>query len=162
MTTFTWLLLYLSARNCLAGLRTYCADRTKTGKLQGASPIAVGNFKWACGRICEDAEQIRPLYFRMGGAEAVEKKFDITIDSVYVAKWLAGFAENVEGTVTLKSGRHSVDAKSIMGIFTLDLSKPMSLEIEHWKEEYAKELESLFYSLQKKRGKQDKITKIKT
>ena len=31
--------------------------------------------------------------------------------------------------VDLRAGRHVVDAKSILGIFSLDLSKPISLEI---------------------------------
>ena len=29
----------------------------------------------------------------------------------------------------LRAGRHAVDAKSILGIFSLDLSKPISLEV---------------------------------
>ena len=29
----------------------------------------------------------------------------------------------------LRSGRHVVDAKSILGIFSLDLSKPITLEV---------------------------------
>ena len=32
--------------------------------------------------------------------------------------------------VLLKSGRYVVDGKSIMGIFSLDLSKPVILEVE--------------------------------
>ena len=31
--------------------------------------------------------------------------------------------------IDLKSGRYAVDAKSIMGIFSLDLSKPIDLNI---------------------------------
>ncbi|MDD3839277.1 MAG: HPr family phosphocarrier protein [Clostridia bacterium] len=31
--------------------------------------------------------------------------------------------------IDLKSGRHLVDAKSILGIFSLDLNKPLTLEI---------------------------------
>ena len=31
--------------------------------------------------------------------------------------------------VDLRAGRHVVDAKSILGIFSLDLSRPISLEI---------------------------------
>ena len=31
--------------------------------------------------------------------------------------------------VDLRAGRHVVDAKSILGIFSLDLSKPVTLEI---------------------------------
>ncbi len=84
----------------------------------------------------------------------MEKRLDITIGSVYAAKQLVSFAESIEGDVTLRSGRHSVNAKSIMGVFTLELSKPMSLEIEKWKEEYAKDLEAylLFRTPQKNLG----------
>ncbi|MDO4484194.1 MAG: HPr family phosphocarrier protein [Clostridia bacterium] len=48
-------------------------------------------------------------------------------------------AENVKNFVNLvnrypydmdlRAGRHVVDAKSILGIFSLDLSKPISLEV---------------------------------
>lgn len=31
--------------------------------------------------------------------------------------------------IDLRAGRHVVDAKSILGIFSLDLSKPVTLEI---------------------------------
>ena len=31
--------------------------------------------------------------------------------------------------IDLRAGRHVVDAKSILGIFSLDLSKPLTLEI---------------------------------
>lgn len=31
--------------------------------------------------------------------------------------------------VTLSSGRHVIDAKSLLGVFSLDLSKPVSLTI---------------------------------
>lgn len=31
--------------------------------------------------------------------------------------------------IDLRSGRHVVDAKSILGIFSLDLSKPTTLEV---------------------------------
>lgn len=31
--------------------------------------------------------------------------------------------------IDLRAGRHVVDAKSILGIFSLDLSKPIALEI---------------------------------
>lgn len=49
------------------------------------------------------------------------------------------FAEEVKAFVNvvsrypydmdLRAGRHVVDAKSILGIFSLDLSKPISLEV---------------------------------
>jgi phosphocarrier protein HPr len=50
-----------------------------------------------------------------------------------------GLAENVKSFVNiinrypydvdLRAGRHVVDAKSILGIFSLDLSKPITMEI---------------------------------
>lgn len=33
--------------------------------------------------------------------------------------------------VDLRSGRHVVDAKSLLGIFSLDLAKPVTLEVYH-------------------------------
>ncbi len=41
----------------------------------------------------------------------------------------------------LRAGRHVVDAKSILGIFSLDLSQPISLEV------YADECEDLINDL---------------
>lgn len=41
----------------------------------------------------------------------------------------------------LVSGRYRVDAKSLMGLFSLDLSKPIILEYE---EEYESNIEGLF------------------
>ena len=43
----------------------------------------------------------------------------------------------------LRAGRHVVDAKSILGIFSLDLSKPISLEI------YADQCDDLLQSIQR-------------
>lgn len=42
----------------------------------------------------------------------------------------------------LRSGRHVVDAKSILGIFSLDLSKPISLDI------YSDECDALIQDIQ--------------
>ena len=42
----------------------------------------------------------------------------------------------------LRAGRHVVDAKSILGIFSLDLSKPISLEV------YAEECDDLLKDLE--------------
>ncbi len=61
------------------------------------------------------------------------------------------FAEEVKAFVNvvsrypydmdLRAGRHVVDAKSILGIFSLDLSKPISLEV------YADDCEDLIGDL---------------
>lgn len=46
------------------------------------------------------------------------------------------------GELDLRSGRYVVDAKSILGIFSLDLSKPITLEI------YDNDCEELLKSLE--------------
>ncbi len=43
----------------------------------------------------------------------------------------------------LRAGRHVVDAKSILGIFSLDLSKPIALEI------YAEQCDDLLQSIRR-------------
>lgn len=52
----------------------------------------------------------------------------------------------IKGDVLLSVGKYVIDAKSIMGIFSLDLSNPLQLEIEDWKEEYAAVVEKYLYS----------------
>ena len=48
------------------------------------------------------------------------------INDVYkLVNILVGF----EGDVDLESGRYKVDGKSILGIFSLDLSKPVTVEV---------------------------------
>ena len=54
------------------------------------------------------------------------------------------FVQKVEKypyNMDMKRGKYVVDAKSIMGIFSLELSKPLRLEIEDWKEAYGAVLE---------------------
>lgn len=48
------------------------------------------------------------------------------IDSV---KTFTSISMQFKGEVDLISGRHAVDGKSIMGIFSLDLSKPIDCHI---------------------------------
>ncbi len=53
----------------------------------------------------------------------------ILLDSVEKVKKFVNLAAAFPCDMDLKSGRYTVDAKSIMGIFSLDLSKPLKLEI---------------------------------
>ena len=48
----------------------------------------------------------------------------IRLNSIGEVKEFNRIAATVPGDVDLHSGRYCVDAKSIMGIFSLDLSKP--------------------------------------
>lgn len=61
----------------------------------------------------------------------------ISLNSIEKVKRFVNDMVKIEGDTFLSSGRYVIDAKSIMGIFSLDLSKPLNLKIEEWKEEYA-------------------------
>lgn len=65
------------------------------------------------------------------------KSFDILLGTVDKVKAFVNDMIQIEGDVYLCVGKYVIDAKSIIGIFSLDLSKPLRLEIENWKEEYA-------------------------
>lgn len=54
----------------------------------------------------------------------------VMIATINDVKEFSSAANNAKCTVSLISGRYTVDGKSIMGIFSLDLSKPIELEIE--------------------------------
>ena len=74
-------------------------------------------------------------------AETLFKSFDVMLRSVDLVKSFVNDMSKIEGNVFLSVGRYVIDAKSIMGIFSLELSKPLKLEIEKWKDEYAVILE---------------------
>ncbi|MCI8946102.1 MAG: HPr family phosphocarrier protein [Lachnospiraceae bacterium] len=58
------------------------------------------------------------------------------LGSVDKVKAFVNDMSKIEGDVFLCVGKYVIDAKSIMGIFSLELSKPLRLEIENWKEGY--------------------------
>ena len=53
----------------------------------------------------------------------------IILDNVDKVKAFVVTVSKYPGDATLVSGRYVVDAKSIMGIFSLDLSKPINLNV---------------------------------
>ncbi len=57
------------------------------------------------------------------------KSFDILLNSINDIKAFVNIVNKYEFDVDLTSGRYVVDAKSIMGIFSLDLSKPIKVDI---------------------------------
>ncbi|MGI6031251.1 MAG: HPr family phosphocarrier protein [Eubacteriales bacterium] len=57
------------------------------------------------------------------------KQVMIVLGSVRDVKAFVSIAERFPGELDLVSGRYVVDAKSIMGIFSLELGKPMRLDI---------------------------------
>ena len=70
------------------------------------------------------------------------KTTQILIDSIDKVKAFVNEITKFECDFDLISGRYVIDAKSIMGIFSLDLSKPIDLNI-HADENMDKVLEVL-------------------
>lgn len=57
------------------------------------------------------------------------KKVQILIDAPEKAKKLCHILSTCEGNFDLAKGQYTVDGKSIIGICTMDLSKPLMLTI---------------------------------
>ena len=55
-------------------------------------------------------------------------KFLIKLDTINDVKEFVNIISLCDYEVDLVSGRYSIDAKSIMGIFSLDLSRPVELQ----------------------------------
>lgn len=70
------------------------------------------------------------------------KTVQISLNSIEKVKSFVNIITQFDNDFDLVSGRYVIDAKSIMGIFSLDLSKPISLNI-HSDDEVDKVLEVL-------------------
>ena len=57
------------------------------------------------------------------------KTFKISLNSIDKVKAFVNEVTKYDAEFDLVSGRYVIDAKSIMGIFSLDLSKPIDLNI---------------------------------
>lgn len=57
------------------------------------------------------------------------KTVQITLNSIEKVKSFVNVIANYDYDFDLVSGRYVIDAKSIMGIFSLDLTKPITLNI---------------------------------
>lgn len=57
------------------------------------------------------------------------KTFNLLLSSINDVKDFVNIVSKYDFDVDLTSGRYVVDAKSIMGIFSLDLSKPIKVEV---------------------------------
>lgn len=69
----------------------------------------------------------------------------VKLQSVDKVKDFVNDMSQIEGDVLLLAGKYVIDAKSIMGIFSLELSNPLQLQIENWKEEYASVIKNYLY-----------------
>ncbi len=70
------------------------------------------------------------------------KTFNVKLSTFDDVKQFVSIATMFDGDVDLKSGRYLVDAKSIMGIFSLDLMKPIEVTVHSDNcEEFVKSVE---------------------
>ncbi|NLG58405.1 MAG: HPr family phosphocarrier protein [Clostridiales bacterium] len=69
------------------------------------------------------------------------KSIPIKLSFAEEVKTFVNVANRYSYDMDLRAGRHVVDAKSILGIFSLDLSKPITLEV------YADECDDLLEDL---------------
>lgn len=100
-------------------------------------------------RSMPDKEEIDSLIrgSRKNQAEQkIVKTFPVKLQSVDKVKDFVNDMSQIEGDVLLLAGKYVIDAKSIMGIFSLDLSNPLQLQIEDWKEEYALVIEKYLHT----------------
>ncbi len=57
------------------------------------------------------------------------EKYEIKLTLPESVKRFVNIMNKYDFDMDLRAGRHVVDAKSILGIFSLDLSKPITLDI---------------------------------
>lgn len=57
------------------------------------------------------------------------KTCNIMLNTINDVKKFVNIVSKYDFDVDLISGRYAIDAKSIMGIFSLDLSKPIKLDV---------------------------------
>lgn len=100
-------------------------------------------------RSMPDKEEIDHLIWDSKENQAEQKNiktFPVNLQSVDKIKDFVNDMSQIEGDVLLLAGKYVIDAKSIMGIFSLDLSNPLQLQIEDWKEEYALVIEKYLHT----------------
>ena len=64
------------------------------------------------------------------------KTFNVQLTSINDVKQFVNAACSQMCDIDLISGRYIIDAKSIMGIFSIDLAKPIKVEVQGTDEEY--------------------------
>lgn len=59
------------------------------------------------------------------------REMKIELDTIEKVKKFVSLISVFDGDFDILAGRYIIDAKSILGIFSVDLSKPLTLRIEH-------------------------------
>ena len=70
--------------------------------------------------------------------------FNISINTIDKVKRFVNLTNRCEADVDIISGRLLVDAKSIMGIFSMDLTRPMTLRVHESNIKKLEEYKKLF------------------
>ena len=73
------------------------------------------------------------------------KTVQISLNSIGKVKSFVNAITQFDFDFDLISGRYVIDAKSIMGIFSLDLTKPLSLSFEKCSDEEVQNYMSIIY-----------------
>ena len=71
----------------------------------------------------------------------MKKTYDIQLVKIEDAKDFVDILSRKQGEFDLVSGKYTINARSILGIFSLDLSKPLQLKVSDATEELEKELQ---------------------
>lgn len=71
------------------------------------------------------------------------KSIKISLEMAQRVKEFVNITQNYTYEILLKSGKYVVDAKSILGIFSLDLSQPVIVEV------YSDDCDNLLSALKK-------------
>ncbi len=71
------------------------------------------------------------------------KSIKISLEMAQRVKEFVNITQNYACEILLKSGKYVVDAKSILGIFSLDLSQPLTVEV------YSEDCDELMEKLEK-------------
>ena len=59
----------------------------------------------------------------------MQNEFRVQLNTIDRVKRFVKICDNYEEDIDLGSGRYIIDAKSIMGIFSFDLTKPLNIRI---------------------------------
>lgn len=71
------------------------------------------------------------------------REVKVLLETIEKVKAFVTIITGFDGDADLISGRYTVDAKSILGIFSMDLSNPLILQIHAEQDEAEKILESI-------------------
>lgn len=59
-----------------------------------------------------------------------KKTFTVNLNAIESVKKFVKIANMIPVDVTVSEGKYTIDGKSIMGIFSLDLSKPVTVNVQ--------------------------------